>query len=527
MKKSLLLILACLVSAATFAQPRRAITPLKAPTKADLITEQPSGELRNYTRAGGATYATLFFLPDERQEGMSTELVYADDGKTVYIKNIISHAATGTWVKGTIEGDKLLVPYGQLVYWWDAEKDESTGAMLPAYGMQLAEVRVNGTSSNYTTTSEGNAVFTIDGDRLILEGTSGDPANVTFVGLGLTYTNDYDGEWSYYLDYETVFTLVADKPVTPPEGLVTEQYAMTNGIYGHLMKVGFEGNDVYMQGISEDYLPEAWVKGSFISDTKVYFPMQMAGRYSTYLLYFCGTDLNFRNPYYGGTYDFVWNDNEKGITFDYDPEARSFTTERGIVVNNSVDSLDRYERFSKPSIRPWAEKPAKPMAPAILECNDTYFESYGISTLSVSIPCLDEDGNYLNPQKLWYRLYVDDDEPFLLYQDTYTGLPYDGVDEIPYLFTNNRDIFPKSYGMYLREGGFERIGIQSIYYGGDERQETDIYYTLPVSVGIEAVQDSESKAQNKVFDLSGRRFSSSSALPKGIYIKNGKKFIVK
>lgn len=518
MKKHLLLILACLLASVTCAQQLRVprLTPLKTPTKADLVTEQPAGELRVYKRTGGATMASLFFENDRRQDGMVAQVVFAEDGKTVWFKNIISHAATGTWVKGSIEGNEIHVPYGQLVYWFD-DGD---------YGMLLAEMKINGSITNYTYSTTGDAVFTIDGDRLVLEGTSGDLDENRFVGLGLIYTSVEEGQeiWSYYLDYETVYERVNADGVTPPADLQVEQYAMTNGIYGHLVKVGIDGQDVYMQGISESYLPDSWMKGTFVSDTKVYFPLQVAGFYSTYLLYYCGTDLEFVNPNYGGTYRYCWNAEDTGIIFDYDPETRSFTTDRGLVCNNSLDSLDRYERFAKPTLRPWAEKAAKPADPAILECNDRFFDAYGITMVAVSIPCQDVQGNYLNPQKLFYRIYLDDDEEFLFYQDEYVNLPIDGVDEMPYLYTNGRSIFPNSYGFYLYQGGFERIGIQSVYYGGDDRQETDIFYTVPVSVGVEPVHSSQSTVQSEVYDLSGRRVSKPT---KGLYIQNGKKYLIK
>ena len=50
--------------------------------------------------------------------------------------------------------------------------------------------------------------------------------------------------------------------------------------------------------------------------------------------------------------------------------------------------------------------------------------------------------------------------------------------------------------MYLYQKGFDRIGIKSIYYGGDDRIATDIFYTTPLSVGIEEVQSSEFKVQS-------------------------------
>lgn len=51
-----------------------------APT---VITEQPEGELKTYLRAGGA-YENFMGIWEDEQEGNSTQLVFAEDGKTVY-----------------------------------------------------------------------------------------------------------------------------------------------------------------------------------------------------------------------------------------------------------------------------------------------------------------------------------------------------------------------------------------------------------------------------------------------------------
>ena len=110
--------------------------PRLAPAKAanhGIISEEPEGDHRMYIRSGGATYATIYFRADP-QDGILGEVVFAPDGKKAYFKNIISHAATNTWVEGDIEGDKITVPLGQMVYWWDVDGQGQTN-----YGMMLAQ----------------------------------------------------------------------------------------------------------------------------------------------------------------------------------------------------------------------------------------------------------------------------------------------------------------------------------------------------------------------------------------------------
>ena len=74
--------------------------------------------------------------------------------------------------------------------------------------------------------------------------------------------------------------------------------------------------------------------------------------------------------------------------------------------------------------------------------------------------------------------------------------------------------------------------IFNITIGGDVNVSLrSIEYTDPSTVGIRQMENGERKVENDgIYDLSGRRISSSSVpavLPKGIYIVNGKKVVVK
>ena len=228
-----------------FAQQMRP-SPAFAPMKANahgIITEQPEGELRHYNRSGGATYAPIYFIA-EQQDGISAEVVFSPDGTKAYFKNIISHAATGSWVEGTVSDDTITIPLGQTVYWFDSGN----------YGMQLARVKVSGSITNYSTSTQGTITFTIDGDDLILNGTSGDPDNNNFDGIGLVYTTPYAGEWSYYLDYGTVLKYKDVSVVTPPDNLQPVTYSMEYENSGHLVGVGFDGKRELIKQTGDKYL---------------------------------------------------------------------------------------------------------------------------------------------------------------------------------------------------------------------------------------------------------------------------------
>ena len=207
------------------------------------------------------------------------------------------------------------------------------------------------------------------------------------MGLGLTYTGSYSGEWSYYLDYETVLTHKDVTIVDVPADLETQTYSMEYEQSGHLVQVGFRDNDVYVQGISENNVPKAWWKGTIGEDGKLVFPLQFAQVYSTYLLYFCGADFEGETTEAGGTtWKYHWTDGS--ATFDLDPGARTFSTGQAVCVNNADDHVERGETFRAPFFRPYTEKAATPADPSV-EAYIDYFDLANISIMMPKVPLLD------------------------------------------------------------------------------------------------------------------------------------------
>lgn len=105
-------------------------TSIKAPSRVDLITEQPEGTLVAYTRGGEFLTSSFYGYDTDYQMGR-VKVVYAPDGKTVYIQDPLCYAeGMGTWVVGELSDDGLYisVPLGQYVS-YNEEYD---------YGLMLA-----------------------------------------------------------------------------------------------------------------------------------------------------------------------------------------------------------------------------------------------------------------------------------------------------------------------------------------------------------------------------------------------------
>ena len=302
----------------------------------------------------------------------------------------------------------------------------------------------------------------------------------------------------------------------------TEPGTETGVNYTYQMQVGFDGNDVYFKGLS-DNTADMWLKGTLSEDGKtVTIPANqymgtMSALWFNFNYYFTAVDAE------GAMQD---------IVLSYDAEANKFTTDQILVLHDGKRSLgEPYQTFYNVVIKKMEEFAATPADPEITEFRGDAESSY--RSVLVSIPTVDTEGNELLTAKLFYTIWVEKKEgaeQLTFTTDLYTKLTED-MTEIPYGFDDAWDIY-NSGRIYLNQSvdeikSWTKIGVQSIYYGGGECHESNIgWFDNPmnsIATGISTVgTDNSQKAV--IFDLQGRSVANPA---KGLYIVNGKKVVLK
>ena len=168
----------------------------------------------------------------------------------------------------------------------------------------------------------------------------------------------------------------------------------------------------------------------------------------------------------------------------------------------------------------------------------------GYSTFDFKLPTTDVDGNMIDPECLSYSIFTDDDQIFTFDPAVYT---YDDltepITEVPYWVYASGVDFHKGYVYFYRTNaeGFEpmftrRIGVQAIYTvdvpeteGAPKKapvvnKSNIVYYELP-NTAIESVK-AELDVNAPVYNIMGQKMNANN-LPAGVYIQNGKKFVIK
>ena len=290
--------------------------------------------------------------------------------------------------------------------------------------------------------------------------------------------------WGYWSDLSIIPATEPD-PVTPPAGLETAEYRLNAyaydasgndmGEYSLPLDIGWDNNDVWVQGLCQDF-PEAWIKGTFADGSVTFAKGQ---KFDEYYMSGYGTIKDFFTGYDVEEYEMA------DVTMSFDQETGLFTMTSPylMLINAYWITFDPNLLLEDVSFVPVPDEAATPAQPEITSA--TVKGSDPI--IKVNIPIEDVDGNPILRGKLYYKYYYDVERevsPLILSAANYRALLNIGedMDEIPYnLVDYSWDLISNDHFYLWQEdcSNWNKVGIQSVYYGGDEENETEIFwYTI-------------------------------------------------
>lgn len=342
-----------------------------------IITEAPAGETKVYKRSGSDTYVSSGSAYMGTQSG-TMEIVFTSDNE-VYMKNPVcgfdSYVGADAYVKGTLSGNTITVPLGQNLY-YSSDYDAAIATCMA--DLSASPVAIDKATAEIT--------YTIDGETITQNGTS--QANAL-----TCYWTDDDG-WTGYSEWETVLTEYVPIPVvTPPAGLTTEVWTVGRYFYDgqsetgeeKALQVGFDGNDVYVNGFSYLMEEDAWIKGTLSEDGKsiTFASGQYYGSYQGYDLFFAAYDL--------------YTDEIAPVTVAYDAAAGTMTWPETVYIleNGAPDEMNMFGYFT------WIPAMVKGTAPDPLAAPDIVTTEWLFKSQSISED--QETGEYVLSD---YNLHV-------------------------------------------------------------------------------------------------------------------------
>jgi hypothetical protein len=479
-------------------------------TQEDLIYA-PQGEAKTYLKAcdGWYLFYGMYLVDYEEDSVIST--IYETENGEVYFENILSYYS-GAYVKGQRDGDKITVTLPQAVDYSD---------YYDAY--------IYLTKLNISADEEGYLDAAIDGDNLTLTYTVGEDGTLVMEDLGEDNAiglvwND-DSSWTGYADYHQSYSPFSFELEEIPEAADQKSYVSIADGYGYPVTVAFDGDTVYIKGLSES-MPDGIFKGT-LKDGKVSIPQdQIVGIYGSYLMYAKVAETTMDEE---GNETFVLTPSDEAYELIYDAEnqtLKSSNPDKYLLVNGKKDTIYYLDYFNDFELSYQASAAGTPVNPTDLSWNDDYYEDYGYYSFIFVMPNV-SNGVVLNGNDLYYRIFVDD-ELWEFYEDDseYYGLDLmglDGTTELPYLFSNGNDIY--SWDSTMREvgiypDGVTTIGVQAVYKYEGVTTVSDIVTldieTGEISTGVNSIATDNNVKSVRYYDLNGLEVSKPS---KGIVIE--------
>lgn len=442
------------------------------------------------------------------QENSCTAIVFGENNE-IYIRDIILRAASlgfSSYVKGEINGSVISVPVPQMVVEYEGGWGREVALMEKTADNDWVVSDLPAISFSY---NEATGVITSN-----LPGTPGQYA------IGLKWS--FDDSWNEIGDFIQVYTPYDGEFVTVPEDVDLEEYYYLDGTYAYSVKVGYQGNDLYIVGLSEA-LPNAVVKAEMNGD-KGYIPQNEL--ISTTMGYFVWTKMMVPDPVLGWA---LVADTENYL-LDIDLEnkiIKSADPEQILILNceyNRVFYLDGFVDFSLTVPTSYAGTPQNPYG--IVFDGEEFREFYGVYGFTFNISNISKEGTILRTQDLYYSIFIDGDILEFEENEGLYGYMYPNVEGIvtrmPFDFSNGYDIDAKSeterfIGIY--PDGVTTIGVQAIYEYEGQTTFSDIV-TLNVEnnqisdSGVEVIRADDIQ-EVSYFDLQGRKIAHPQ---KGMYI---------
>lgn len=514
-------------------------TPLagkkKAPKrKADECLVTPKGTLKYYEMSCVVRDFADGLMP---VMNVAEKLYFDADGKTIYFGSLLPglYFCDDFWAPGVLNSTGDLVTFDSSKTLYRAEYDEGNGSVYAnlhlgellfneyeePYGIQDLELSVNGETYyfDYTDAPKGlRSIVLFEADR---EG------NVTVWG----YIH-YNNRLTPYKGNTELVQVPATAEIQDYTYTMQDFYGKEFVVKG---QVAVDGKDYYFDSLIPDatYRGQKWVKGTRTGNTIKLQNDQFLGNDLSYYLYFAGLKtsgaIDDTGHLVGSKTNVSFTIDDKGVITLNNPNSTlpcAFYTSGG--------QCEYY--FFRHRLEPFkGDVHARPANINNLRLNLRNLEKYGEFSIEFLVDNMTMDGDYIDPSKLSFCIYLDDeiytfskkDYPYIAWESV-TNIPIDYTDATPGSASNDIYIVDDIHVVVIHEDMFNKVGVQMIYTVEGKEYRSGITYidrNKVISVddpeGIRSV-NANVDASLSSFDLQGRKVTE---MGRGIYVVKGKRII--
>lgn len=497
------------------------------------IIQNPQGQIVYYEKQ---CYGTFVLNGMQMYEEKFPAVLIYGDNNTVYFRNLVAVFPDDYYLKGTIEGNKIVMPCNQTI---EYIPEDGYGVNFGVFKASLIEDGSDSIEYKYAADIK-QVEFTVAEDGSIKMVLPGEPFDGEHPGeyiAGFYYTDDY--QYLGYGDFYQEYTKLDLRLNAIPEGMKIEPYIYVDSYnYAYQVDVAFGDDTLYIRGLC-DMLPEGTLTGA-IKGNKAYI------RQNEFLGIYFEQDYIFSkilldNPDFNedntDVDPFILAPADMEFELIIDPENKTIYSENvGKYLSfhgNEKDVFNSLGLYGEFILRYQESMKGTPDVSTDLVYTTEWARRQGFNDFQFHLSNFSTSGTLLDTDHLYYKIFINGEPQIFVEQEitnllgkkvtAYAGVPTQVV-LLPYNFNNNDDIFKffdNDFDIGIYRDDVETIGVQSVYVYEDEYTYSDIavltvatgeteIFPAPENAGISAVEG-EAVAR-EYFTPDGLRVSSPSGL---------------
>lgn len=434
------------------------VVVFSAQAQSGIITSTPTGTLYPTVYGGsGKTYLLSQggFGSFADNYGYCSSIVI--DGDDMYIHNVIrEYPGIDSWVKGQFTEDGVV----EFEFPQPVAVDPNTGTTLYASmvkaGIKEGIIALVPDTESPCLKLKSNE--TRDKFSQIMPSVSDDDIRGEYLGMiGLV---DAEGTFMSYAEQNVSYEIWNKLPEIPSADIATLSYTGEykdnwNDTFKRLVKIGIEGKDAWIRGLC-DALPEAWIKGSVREDGSIVLDSkQYLGVANDYLYFMSGVEKDA-----SGSYSIVPSVELKPVEGGYEAAG-------SMVFNLGCNRVFLGIMLQDLKLSLVVDSDPIPVNP---EFGDPEWDANdGMGVADVLILPESVDGQALDPENLFYRVFFDGELAALEYDDNDNP-----ITDLKYGKESDLILFMYDWHFIIFFEPLKSIGVQSVYKVGDKEYCSDI-----------------------------------------------------
>ena len=499
---------------------------LSLTASAQIIKDTPKGKLIENLYRSTKSWVKKGWtgVQQGRYEGLVSKIVIGDDG-CIYIYNPLSGLDSKSWLKLEKQADgkyRAKLPQAILTddLGGDDEEEESSERTISLIRMVSNDDGKNyepvGAAMNYVD-------FTWENNKLVMKG-MGQKAQIWAAAYENSWQYNYGGDWALTIEP------LGEQLITPPSTATKSQYVVSSKSEPspRIVEAMTDNNDIYIKGLFKaEKLANTWVKLTKQGDKAVMSTNQYLG--ITQKTDFKKYDAD-KSEYH--TFAAAFENEEKtaeNLEFSIDATgkltaSKLLRTSLGKGSDENITGEDYVESYEAITLTPYIQKEVgAPATPEYFYLTSTpnYDNTSNEIKLAFYVKNADVNGNVLDPEKMYYNVYVNGSkEPFkfkksasqynYMHEEEMTNIPFNYKDKNNYDFkvSDNLRI------LHFYDSSITSVKVVMVYEADGKKYSSEPMVAKLSTAGIESANFNKATTE-KYYTIDGRQIQK---LQKGLNI---------